>query len=409
MSKQRILFVTSNYPRWEGDSTTPFVLNLAKDLQSAGWHIDVLAPHAPDAARKEVIQSVPVERFRYLWPERYQTVCYGGGALINLRKRPAEALKLPALVIAEWWSVVRRLMTGNYDLLHSHWILPQGFTGVLASTLLGVPHVITVHGGDVFSLRGAVPEKFKRFTLRRAGIITVNSSATRRAVMELDPGDTPVVNIPMGVNRAAPSKEDPDVVAIRKRYSSGNGPLLVFVGRVVEEKGVDDLLHAVNTLKETMPGIRALIVGEGQDRESLQELSGNLGLADHVIFTGWVDPGAIPAYMAAGDIFVGPSKTAKNGWIEAQGLTFLEAMVAGTPVIATRHGGITDSVIHEKTGLLVDENSPDQIARAIEKLVTNPGLVTDICREASMQIESRFSRQASADMFSNVYAELLAS
>ena len=66
MRKRRLLCVTSNFPRWSGDSTTPFVLHLAQDLQSLGWEVHVLAPHAPDAELSEIIGCVRVERFRYL-------------------------------------------------------------------------------------------------------------------------------------------------------------------------------------------------------------------------------------------------------------------------------------------------------------------------------------------------------
>ena len=76
-----------------------------------------------------------------------------------------------------------------------------------------------------------------------------------------------------------------------------------------------------------------------------------------VFFTGWIDPELMPAYLAAADVFAGPSRRASDGLIEAQGLAFLEAMAVGTPVVATRIGGIVDAVVHEKTGLLVDEGS----------------------------------------------------
>src|SRR5688572_3816919 len=98
----RVLLVTSNYPRWAGDATTPFVLHLARDLRSLGWDVLVLAPHAPGAARAEVLDGVAVERFRYLLPERLQTVCYNGGSLGNLRRNPSNFLKLPLLVGREW-------------------------------------------------------------------------------------------------------------------------------------------------------------------------------------------------------------------------------------------------------------------------------------------------------------------
>ena len=151
--KGRILCLTSNYPRWEGDSTTPFVLHLAQDLQQLGWQVDVVAPHAAGSAQQESIGGVKVERFRYLWPASAETVCYDGGALINLRKKKSNSLKLPALVLAEWAAVTWRLVWRRYDLLHSHWLLPQGFVGAMSAAPLRIPHVVTVHGGDVFALK----------------------------------------------------------------------------------------------------------------------------------------------------------------------------------------------------------------------------------------------------------------
>jgi phosphatidylinositol alpha-1,6-mannosyltransferase len=150
----RILCVTSNFPRWTGDSTTPFVLHLAQDLQQLGWHIDILAPHAEGTALRETLGGVQVERFRYLWPSSLETVCYQGGALINLRKNRTNYLKLPALISSECLNLFLRLKGGKYDLLHSHWILPQGFTGILTAGLLRIPHVTTVHGGDVLVCKG---------------------------------------------------------------------------------------------------------------------------------------------------------------------------------------------------------------------------------------------------------------
>jgi len=90
----KILCLTSNLPRWQGDSTTPFVLNLARDLQRIGWQVDILAPHAPGCAKRETLRGVNIQRFQYLWPETQQTVCYQGGALINLRRNRFSACAL---------------------------------------------------------------------------------------------------------------------------------------------------------------------------------------------------------------------------------------------------------------------------------------------------------------------------
>jgi glycosyltransferase involved in cell wall biosynthesis len=399
----RVLFVTSNFPRWEGDSTTPFVLHLAEDLQALGWQVDVLAPHAPGAPVRETLRGVSVMRFRYAWPETLQTLCYQGGALVNLRKRPAKALQLPAFVLAEWLAVVRRLASGRYDLLNSHWILPQGFTGALAAGPLGIPHVATVHGGDVFALRGRVLSAFKRFALRRADAVTVNSSATAAAVTEIAPDVPEIRRIPMGVSDARPGP----AADVRGKYRRGNGPCLIFVGRVVEEKGVADLIRAVSLLAADLPDVSAVIVGEGPDRPAMEHLAQGLGVAERVAFTGWIETGEVTGYLAAADIFVGPSRTASDGWVEAQGLTFLEAMLAGIPVIATRTGGIIDAVRHEETGLLVSEASPEEIGAAVKRLVAEPDLTRRLCDAGADLVHRNFTRGVSAKAFGDLFREMV--
>jgi glycosyltransferase involved in cell wall biosynthesis len=383
------------------------VLNLAEDLQRLGWQVDVLAPHAPSAALRETLHAVQVERFRYVWPESWQTVCYNGGAMVNLRKRPVEKFKLPALVGAQLIAVSWRLLARNYDIVHSHWILPQGLTGMIAGALAGVPQVITVHGGDVFSLNTPVMNLLKRTALHRAAAVTVNSTSTKAATLDIAPDIIDIRHIPMGVDDSHLGEEEKDLSQkVREQYRSAEGPLLVFVGRLVEEKGCEDALHAVSLLRRDMPGVRLLVLGEGQDRAELEELSRSLQLHHHVNFVGWVEPQKVRAYMAAADVFLGPSRTARDGWVEAQGLTFLEAMSAGTPVVASRLGGIVDSVQHEQTGLLVEEASPHQIANAVKRLSHDPQLTAQMQQRAQQLVTEQFSRRHSAEAFSDIFKQL---
>lgn len=407
-ARRRVLCLTSNFPRWQGDATTPFVLHLAQDLCDLGWEVDVLAPHAPGAARIEELSGVRVERFRYLWPESAQTVCYGGGALVNLRKRPHERLKLPLLVGAEGWAAWRKLRSGHYDLLHSHWVLPQGFVGELAAQLTHVKHVVTLHGSDVFALRGRVVDPLKRYTLRRADAVTVNSSFTEAAVRQLCPEVSALERIPMGV-RTEPlsASEQAEARRLRDAHGKPGGPLLVFVGRLVEEKGVGDLLDAAALLTKEVPDLRVLIVGEGLDRARFEAQAQELGLQEVVRFIGWVEPTQVRAYMAAADVFVGPSRRGTDGTTEAQGLTFPEAMAVGTAVVATRLGGIPDAVRDGETGLLVDEGSPHQIAAAIRRLLNDGELRARLTRQGEHLARERFSRSASAGAFATLFERVL--
>ena len=408
VTNKRVLCLTSNFPRWPGDTTTPFVLHLCQDLARLGWGIDVLAPHAPGAAFRETLGGLETQRFQYAWPVAAQTVCYQGGALVNLRKRPLDRLKLPVLVAAEWAAVQRRLATGAYALLHSHWVLPQGFVGMLATTLQRVPHVITVHGGDLFALRSPFLESLKRSALKRASVVTVNSSFTEQRTRTLAPGLRNVERIPMGVDEAplAPA-EQARAATLRSEHRRNQGPLLVFAGRLVEEKGAEDAILALSLLVGDLPDAHLLVIGEGQDRLSLQALTQTLGLAGNVTFLGWVEPHEMRAHLACADVFLGPSRTASNGWVEAQGLTFLEAMAAGTAVVATRSGGIVDSVVHERTGLLVDERAPEQLASAVRRLVGDEQLRRTLIAAGHDLLTTRFSRRESSLRFSAVYEACL--
>ncbi|MCP3858478.1 MAG: glycosyltransferase, partial [Phycisphaeraceae bacterium] len=128
--------------------------------------------------------------------------------------------------------------------------------------------------------------------------------------------------------------EQPDTAraaAIRTKYKHADGPLALFAGRLVIEKGVDDLLRAVALLRGEMDDLRLVIAGTGQDQTALEALTRDLELEDRVSFVGWIAPDDVASYMAAADMFVGPSKQSVSGWREGLGLVFLESMAAGTP------------------------------------------------------------------------------
>lgn len=398
-----MLVVTSNLPRWEGDSTTPFILTLAKGLASLGWDIDILAPHAPGARTRETLSGIRVIRFRYLWPASLQTVCYGGGALVNLRKRPLELVKLPALVIAEMFAIIWMQWRNPYDAIHAHWIVPQGFVCAVISRLFRIPLVISCHGSDLTALRGRFVSIFKKIALKKAQVVTTNSKLVTGLVGQLAPNLQHIEQIPM------PSEAtiDPDqnrVSGIRAQYR-GEGQLLVTVARLVAEKGVDDFLRAVALLDRQ--GIHTLIVGDGQDSLDLKKLAADLGLDDRVSFIGWAEPQDVAAYLQAADVFVGLSKSSHEGGGEGFGLTFLEAMHAARPVVATRSGAIDELVQDNVTGIFVPESSPQDAANAISQLLDDPKRAEAMGRAGKQWLGDRFSERAAADRFDQVFRNLL--
>ena len=401
---RRVLFLTSNYPRWRDDTTTPFVHDLAAGLVTRGWAVTVLAPHAPEAARSEVLDGVRVHRFRYMLPERAQSLCYGGGALVNLRQSGGAKFQAPALVLAEWAATARRLATGA-DILHAHWALPQGFVAA-ATPRQQIPRVLTVHGGDVYGLRGGLVDRFSRFALRHADRVTVGSAATEAVVRDLAGPRVQLRRVPIGVDVGRRPRAEV-VDEVRRDHRRGGGPLLVFVGRVVEEKGVEDVVEAVALLAPDLPDVSAVIAGTGQHVERVRARASRLGVADRVHLPGWVPPADVPSWFAAADVAVAPSRIGPGGWTEGQGLSIIEAMAAGRPVVSTTTGGIPETITDGETGILVPPADPAALAAAVRTLVASPARAADIGRRASESVAARFSHEASVSRFESVYRELL--
>jgi glycosyltransferase involved in cell wall biosynthesis len=313
----------------------------------------------------EEVEGVPVERFRYFLPARAENVCYGGGALFNVQGSPWTAAKIPALVGAQYVAIRRRVHSGSYDAVSAHWVLPQGWTAVRGAAGR-TPVITTVHGSDVFGLQHPVLARFKRAALRGSAAVTVNSSATAAAVSALVPEVENVRQIPMGVDIDAVAE---DSLVQSWRRQTGGGPLVAFVGRLIDWKGAQDLVDAAAILASDWPRLRVVVAGSGPLLSSLRAQARELGIDELVIFPGWLARDQVTALQAAADVVVAPSRTSADGSREAQGLSMIEAMALGRPVVAAGSGGITDAIEDGSSGLLVPERDPQALADAIRRLL----------------------------------------
>lgn len=212
-----------------------------------------------------------------------------------------------------------------YDFPVLSWLKQQGFAGVTA---------IRSGGTDYY---------FGDRWYAKAVDIWLSTSAYNAAQVERRYG-RPVAVIPNGVDpeRFSPSKADP---TIRKRLGiPESAKTLVSVGRLVGWKGYHIVIEALVSL----PGVHYLVIGGGEERTRLEALAQNVGVADRVHFAGEIPHGALPAFLCAGDVFVQPSVGE-----EAFGISVVEAMSCGLPVLASDQGGLREIVVPEETGLLL--------------------------------------------------------
>jgi len=395
----RVLVLASTFPRWEGDSMPPFVRHLGDALAAVGFEIYVLAPHTRGAAATERLGAQYVHRFRYA-PQRLEQLAYGGGILENLRARRARWLLVAPFLAAQSMAMLRLCRTYRIDLVHAHWILPQGLLSALLARRLKVPLVLSAHGGDVFASTRGLRRRLLGFAARRHDAITVNSHAMRDALEALTGcrGDI----IPMGVDVAR------FTVDARRPRAPAAPPRLLFVGRLAEKKGVEYLLAAMPRILEQYPEAGLDVVGDGPRRAALDAQARALGIATAVRFHGACENAALPRYYAAADIFIAPSIVADDGDTEALGVVLLEAGAAGLPLVTTDVGGIGDIVSDGRTGMVVPQRSGDALAEAVCSLIAHPEHAFELGRAAREHVRQHFDWPAVAARFAAVYARLLA-
>lgn len=398
---RRILFLASSAPRFPGDSTAPFILNMARDLCDLGWQVDILAPHAPGLKKREVIDGVAVHRFQYLWPAAWQTLCYNGGAAVNLKRNRLNVIAAPFFLVAEFMSTLAYLLRNRPALVHSHWVIPQGAIGQVLS-LIGVPHVISVHGADIYGFRGQPWRAVKAWALQHCNHIIVNSTSTKAEVEALCRPKAHSI-IPTGTT---PTTAQNGAAFDRAAYAHADTKIILFVGRLIVAKGVRYLIEAMPLILAQRRA-RLVIVGDGPERAALEKHARDWDVLSNTLFVGAVPHAKIYNYFSIADVFVGPSIDIPGEWTEAQGNTFVEALFARVPVVASRVGGIPDSIIHERTGLLVEQRAPHKIAQAVLRILSDVALANTL-RDAGYDHAARnFSRFASARKIDAVYRDIL--
>jgi rhamnosyl/mannosyltransferase len=224
---------------------------------------------------------------------------------------------------------------------------------------------------------------FLRHTLRRAARIIVSSPALADQAAALREFRSKVTVIPFGLDapRLEPAPDTaPAAEAIRQRYRV---PLVLFVGRMVDYKGVDILLRALVGVDAT-----TLLVGDGPRRAALEELAADLGLGDRAVFLGEVDDRRMSALYQACDVFVLPSVTRA----EAFGLVQLEAMAAGKPVVSTAvPTGVPWVNQHGRTGLVVRPGEVPALREAIVRLLKDPELRSRMGRDGRARVAGEFT------------------
>lgn len=391
-----LLVLASTYPRWAGDAEPAFLHALSRRM-TGHFEVHVLCPHAPGAARNEVLDDVHVHRYRYA-PDVLETLVQSGGILANLRSRPWKWLLLPAFLLAQFCATVSLLRSLQPAAVHAHWIIAQGLVVALARRLglSKAPWLLTSHGGDLFGLRGGLFARIKRAVIRSADAMTVVSAAARDAAVRLGANPASTAVAPMGVDFELFS---PDAGVVRNRHE------LLFVGRLVEKKGLVHLLHALPTVLQRHPATSLTVVGDGPERDSLVELSAQLGVTESVHFVGAMPQTELPRRYRTAAVFVAPFVEARDGDQEGLGLVTIEALACGCPAIVSDLPAVRDVIDPEFVpGALVPPGDSQALARALCAHLDAP----ESAYEGALLVRERLRGQFAWPVVADGYAKRIA-
>jgi glycosyltransferase involved in cell wall biosynthesis len=398
--RYRIVCPTYWYPEHAKDTQATYVHDINRHLVRRGHAVCVVTPGRPELAAREEFDGVEVVRFPFPLPP---DLSYGRVAQSQVGPKG----KLSRLAIMgkylrhQYRATLVEARRTQADVIHAHWAIPTGPAAVTAARRLGIPSVITMHGGDVYvnpSQGYDFPTRWYvrpvlRWTLRHADALTAITDDCRQHALRAGAPDERMRIVLNGADlrRFSPA---PNGNADVPPY----GPRMIFACRqLFPRKGIRFLIEAAAQLRATFPDLELVLAGDGFERPELERLAEERGIAGQTTFLGWVANAELPRYYRAAAVSVIPSLE------EGFGIPAAEAMGCEVPVVASDAGGLPEVVEDGVTGRVVPRGDAGALADAIAGLLSDPALRHRMGKAGRERALRLFDWDRSAEQFEATY------
>jgi len=370
----RVVILSWEFPPRIVGGIAPHVYNLSCDLVSKGVDVHVVTCDFPGAEKSEEINGVHVLRVdsSKISSPNFATWVY----LMNMHMQSEAA------------DLINHL-SGDVDVIHAHdWLVANAAIGL--KHIFRVPLVATIHSTEMGRRNGLrtdyermvhQTEKWLSHEAWRVICCSKYMASHVRSTFVLP--EERVVVIPNGVDINDFPKE-PDKTQFRRSFASDDEKIVLFVGRLVYEKGVQVLINAVPKVLAKV-NAKFVIVGDGYLKDSLAGQVNRMGLNHKVYFTGFIDDQTLRKLYGCADVCVVPSL------YEPFGITALEAMAAKVPLVVADSGGLSEIVGHDRTGVRVFPNNADSLAWGITRVLLNPVYATWIRTNAYNEVLDKYN------------------
>jgi glycosyltransferase involved in cell wall biosynthesis len=387
-----MLVLTSTFPRWVDDEVPAFVFTLSK-LLSKFYTIQVLAPWDLGAKKNEEMSGVQVKRFQYFFSG--MSLAYGGGISDNIKKNPLKLLLIPFYLLAQTYAIFKELKQTEYDLIHAHWLIPQGITAIIACYLAGIDPkqklVLSCHGSDVNGFKGRLGTFIKKWVCKRVRRLTVVSASLKQE-LDIVGNKTPVDVIPMGSDFVSTFYRNLDVEKQAKTT--------IFVGRLIEQKGVWLLLRVFKKVVSELPDAKLILVGEGPLKKDIQQYLLINELEHNVELLGFRNHNELPLYYNKAKVCVVPSLIN-----EGFGLTVVESMGCECITLASDFPSARELILSGHNGFLFPAGNELELLKTwMNALLSNQA---DVGSQARSSVKGRYGWEKTVEEFSKLFKEII--
>ncbi len=392
----KISFLTTSFPRFEGDFSGNFIFRYAQELSNIGTDIEVIAPDDP--ASLSLSENFSLVRFPYFFPRSCQTLAYGSG-IINSRS-VLSWLQLPFLLINFFFAALRS--TRKTQLVHAFWSA-SGIIALAVRKFKPRPVVITLWGSDMLVAQIPILSKLIIRILNTADAIVCEDNNLKSILVTRGLDSKKITLIRNGIDfqsfQPGDSKESKRSLGLKD-----DQPIMLSIGSLNKTKNHALLINTFAEIATSKNSWHLYIIGEGEQQQSLEKQIADLKLKEKVTLLGLLAPDSISQWLKAADIFVHPSQN------EGTPNVLLEAMASGLPVVASKVGGIPELIQDNTEGLLFESGSKKELKEKLNRLIQNKQLQKVLAENAPKKISTHYdSWENQAKKLLALYEQLLSS
>jgi len=386
-----VMMLSWEYPPRIIGGISPHIYYLSKSLARNGIKVYVVTCDFPGAPAHEVVDGVEVYRIdSYKNPSPdFATWVY----LMNMNMQKEAA-------------TITRQLGGKIDVFHAHdWLVATA--GIGLKHVFRKPFFATMHSTEI-GRRNGIHSGYERMiheteawlTYEAWKVICCSDYMVHHVQWAFGLPTDKLVMIPNGVKAEVYTKNDKDLAQFRNKYALPQEKIVLFVGRMVYEKGVHVLVNAAPKVLEKA-NAKFIIVGNGYMKDQLSTIVNNTGLAHKVMFTGFVDDETLRKLQKCADVSVVPSL------FEPFGIVALEAMAAKSPVVVSDTGGLSEIVNHDVDGVKAYTGNPDSLAWGINRVLTDEAYANTLRTNAYRKIQEKYNWDKIAQQTMTMYENIL--